>query len=465
MRIGNLPWYTTILLTLFAVVEAMGQPHPSPTNSGNDTSTINKGRFQGNIRTYFTATDNQKQLSDYQALGMAASMEYQTPLLFNHFKAGIRGTFMGNLASSDLAKPDPLTGQSNRYEVGLFDVTNPEQRANLNRLEKLYLTVQFSKKSELTIGRQLPKTPFINPQDGRLSPTFVESAAWDIRPLPKLKIHSEYIWKVAPRSTLQWYKVGQSIGLYPLGISPEGVPSQYKNNLSSGGVGILGVVYQPGQFAIEFWDTYIDNILNTGYLKVEWKSKPIAQKNWFAGLQLVRQNTLGNGGNPDLAETYAQPGGKSVVFSGRVGRQSPTLDVFLNATRITAAGRYLMPREWGRDPFYTFMPRERNEGFGDVTSFSINSIFKANQRLKFDLSAGYFKLPDTRNFVLNKYGIPAYAQLNADLTYTFGRYLKGLEAHILYVRKERIGNTYGNDRYTINKVNMNHMNLIINYTF
>jgi hypothetical protein len=26
-----------------------------------------------------------------------------------------------------------------------------------------------------------------------------------------------------------------------------------------------------------------------------------------------------------------------------------------------------MPREWGRDPFY-FMPRERNEGYGDVNA-------------------------------------------------------------------------------------------------
>lgn len=25
-----------------------------------------------------------------------------------------------------------------------------------------------------------------------------------------------------------------------------------------------------------------------------------------------------------------------------------------------------MPREWGREPFFTFLPRERNEGFGDV---------------------------------------------------------------------------------------------------
>jgi hypothetical protein len=460
-----LPLYASLILTLLTSLKVVSQPLSYPSKQENDTITSNKGHFQGNIRAYFAATDNQKQLSDYSALGMAASVEYESPLLFKYFKAGIRGTFMGNLASSNLAIPDPSTGQANRYEVGLFDVTNPGQRNDLNRLEKLYLTIVWPKNSELTIGRQLPKTPFINPQDGRLSPTFVESVAWDIRPLPKLKIHSEYIWKIAPRSTLQWYTVGQSIGIYPLGVNPEGVASQYRGNLSSGGVGIVGIVYQPGQFNFELWDTYVDNISNTNYLKAEWKSKAVARKNWFAGLQVIQQNTVSNGGNADLTETYAQPGGQSMVFSGRVGRQSPTLDIFLNATRITAQGRYLMPREWGRDPFYTFMPRERNEGFGDVTAVSVNTIFKSKKRLKVELSAGYFKLPDTKNFALNKYGIPAYAQLNADLTYRFGRYLKGLEAHFLYVRKERVGNTYGNDRYVINKVNMNHVNLILNYTF
>jgi hypothetical protein len=36
----------------------------------------------------------------------------------------------------------------------------------------------------------------------------------------------------------------------------------------------------------------------------------------------------------------------------------------LNYNGITAKGRYL-PREWGRDPFYTYA-QGTNEGFGDV---------------------------------------------------------------------------------------------------
>jgi hypothetical protein len=33
------------------------------------------------------------------------------------------------------------------------------------------------------------------------------------------------------------------------------------------------------------------------------------------------------------------------------------------------------------------------------------------------------------------------------------------------VRKDRIGNTYENDRFVFNKVNMTHFNLILNYYF
>ena len=31
---------------------------------------------------------------------------------------------------------------------------------------------------------------------------------------------------------------------------------------------------------------------------------------------------------------------------------------------------FLMPREWGREPFYTFLPRERNEGLGGVNAWT-----------------------------------------------------------------------------------------------
>jgi len=55
--------------------------------------------------------------------------------------------------------------------------------------------------------------------------------------------------------------------------------------------------------------------------------------------------------------------------------------------------------------------------------------------------------------------------LNLDLTYEFTDFLEGLEIQALYVHKANRGNTYENEKYIINKVNMSNYNLIFNFHF
>ena len=434
-----------------------------------DTNTLShffeKGRFYGHTRSYMAGTINQGDLTDYYAWGIGAGIGYETPKFFKHFQVGLSGFFMFNIKSSDLSKVDPKTNQANRYEIGLFDIERPEDHEDLDRLEELFIKTHLGKKSTLTIGRQIPQTPFINPQDGRMRPTLIEAAAFDLNEFKNLNLHGEYIWRISPRSTVRWFETAESMGIYPVGVDINGKPSQYKNNVESGGVGIIGAVYQKKQWNIQFWETYIDNVLNTAQLKAEWKSKTLAGKNWIFGGQYIQQNAVGNGGNEDPTKAYTQENSSSNVFSGRLGQQSAKFDWFLNGTRITAKGRYLMPREWGRETFYTFMPRERNEGFGDVTAITVNTFFKPKKNIKIELSGGYFQLPDVKNFALNKYGLPTYSQINLGLTYQFDHYLKGLNALLLVVHKDEIGETYQNDRFVFNKVNMTHLNLIINYHY
>lgn len=437
--------------------------------SDKDTNTIKhffeNGRFYGRARSYVSATVNQKDLSDYYAWAFGAGIGYETPMFLKHFQLGMSGFFILNVASSDLAKADAQTGQANRYEIGLYEIERPEYRRDLNRLEELFFKARFGKKSVLTIGRQIPQSPFINPQDGRMSPTLIEGAVLDMNEGPHWKLHGEYLWRVSPRSTVRWMDIGESIGVYPVGTDINGKPSQYKNQVVSNYVGILGATYQTPHWNIQLWDTYIDNVLNTAFAKMEWKSKAVGGKNWMAGAQVIRQNAVGNGGNTDPAKAYTQPGSSALVFSGRVGRQSPQFDWFLNATRITSEGRYLMPREWGREPFYTFLPRERNEGFGDVTAATLTTFYKPQKNIKVEISGGYFRLPDAKNVLLNKYGMPGYSQINLGITYQLEGRLKGLSALLLVVRKDEQSNTYNNDRYVFNKVNMTHFNFILNYLY
>jgi hypothetical protein len=125
-----------------------------------------------------------------------------------------------------------------------------------------------------------------------------------------------------------------------------------------------------------------------------------------------------------------------------------------------------MPREWGRDPFFTFMARERNEGMGDVHAFvaKFQGTIPASN-FKVGLGAGYFKTPDVRKSALNKYGMPSYVQFNGDVRYKFKGFLKGLESQFLVASKLLQGNVYQNQKYIINKVNMQNYNLVMNYYF
>jgi hypothetical protein len=196
---------------------------------------------------------------------------------------------------------------------------------------------------------------------------------------------------------------------------------------------------------------------------VQWDIK---QQHWVAGIQYTQQQAVNEGGNEDPTKTYFAPSQKSRVISAKIGYENTQWKTSFNYTRITAEGRYLMPREWGRDPFYTFMPRERNEGFGDVNAYvgKVNYSF-SEVPLKASLSYGYFQLPDVKNYALNKYGLPSYTQLNIDLSYEFVDFLEGLELQALYVYKANQGETYQNEKYIINKVNMSNYNLILNFHF
>lgn len=141
------------------------------------------------------------------------------------------------------------------------------------------------------------------------------------------------------------------------------------------------------------------------------------------------QRTVGDGGNTDPRLTYSgAPGRRARALSVRLDYQRGPWSVSGNYTRITRTGRFLFPREWGREPFYTFLPREREESFGglDAAILLANYAVPAVPGLKAEASYGRYYLPDVKDFRLNKYGMPSYSQLNAWLSYPFRSWAKGL---------------------------------------
>src|SRR5690606_5340700 len=140
----------------------------------------------------------------------------------------------------------------------------------------------------------------------------------------------------------------------------------------------------------------------------------------------------------------------------------------INYTRITDHGRFLFPREWGIESFYTFLPRERMEGMGDVHAVMMQHRRKLDKLKQLDLqaSAGVYLLPSVTNAQLNKYAMPSFYQANMRLGYTFSGFMHGLKADLLYVYKGNLTKDLEEaPSFIHNKVNMHHVSLVLDYYF
>lgn len=423
-----------------------------------------KARWEFHTRTFAMSTINDGALKDDYAIGSGAGIGLVTHPLHG-FQLGISGFFMYNLASSDIGNADPSTLQPNRYEAGLFDLQNPGNKNELNRLEALYLKYSLSK-SSIAIGKMNINTPFLNPQDGRMRPTVEEGVWLNIKEFKKASFSGGWLWNVSPRSTLRWFTAANSIGIYPVGVNSDGTKSGYANQVHSSGIAIANAQFSPSKtIKINIWDGFLENVMNTAILEINTQQDLKSSRfSLYQGIQYFHQDALNNGGNSDPAKTYINKGNQANVISVQTGLKTKKINTSLNYTHITGDGRYLMPREWGKEIFYTFLPRERNEGFGNVHAFMTKtSLTLLKGKLKTSLGYGYYQLPDVKDYRLNKYGMPSYHQVNYDVSYSFEKFLKGLELRFLAACKLKQGQTYDNLKYEYNKVNMINFNLVIDF--
>ena len=476
-KVIPLLFYFTILL-FYTIVPTWGQHHElsdqpvmwkgKPQDVMDSTSLLyafKTGTTAGHFRYFFSQTTNEGALSDYYANAIGGGLRFETNS-FHHFQFAVSGFYFFNIGSSQLHDPDPITGALSRYEIGLFDVENPDNHEDMDRLEELYLKYNL-KKGHLILGKQLINTPLINIQDGRMRGTGVEGLWLDQQLSKKWRFQGGILTAISPRSTTKWYKGAESIGLYSQGVNLDGTPSNFKGNLELPFVAVASFSWNLLQnFEYQAWDYHLPGLFNSTFQQVLQHSK-FKHFKWQNGAQLMRQWALADGGNADQSKTYIARGSKSLTFGFRSELEFAKWHYSLNYNRITAEGRYLFPREWGRDPFFTFMPRERNEGFGDVHAlvFKIENQDPSSVWGKSGFSFGYFQLPDVKDFALNKYGMPSYLQANLDLRAKLDQLMQGLEGQILFVCKYGIGETYNNPKYEINKVNMLLTNFVLNYHF
>jgi outer membrane porin, OprD family len=307
-------------LTLSNLLTAQENEISKQTDTTSLQYALRKGRFEAHFRLYYMSTNNQRPLTDYYALAFGGGVKYETGK-FKNFQVGIGGFFIWNLTSSNLAIPDSLTGIKNRYEIGQFDMENPENKNDMDRLEDFYLKYS-TKKIAIILGKQVIQTPFINPQDGRMRPTGEEGLWATILPSDKLKIYGGWLTKISPRGTVRWFDIDESIGVYPGGVNTGGKKSNYKGNLNSSGIGILGAQYSiRKRLTIQFWEQYSVNLFNTMMIQGDGERPVGSFGKLFGGFQYIFQNPLKDGGNADPSKTYFDPAQRSQVFGLRGGYQ------------------------------------------------------------------------------------------------------------------------------------------------
>ena len=421
-----------------------------------------QGELSGQWRSYYMNTFNKDDLKDFTALATGGHVKYTydfTP----HFS--ITGALHASVNTwiQDLTIPDAATGKLSRYEEGLFNRLDLDQKF-LFVPGELFARYKLNK-HDLKLGRMKFVSPFINPQDGRMIPTFVQGFHYSMKASKNALFEAGIFNEIAPRSTGEFYGIGESIGTYATGRNWEGKPNQYSGNTESDFLITAHTKFNIfDQLGIDFWNYYVDNIFNTSYLN----PKLAVSDRVSVELEWLHQERVGDGGNSNEELRYFREN-SSDVLGGRVNYKWENSSLSLSYDRILPHGQFLFPREWGREFLFSFQKRERSEGSANnhavvayyQTVFPIKGL---QTKVRSVLSVGQQWKASVLDARHNKYALPDYTQVNLDLFLNFEKW-KNLKPEILLVGKFAGGDFPDNPNFYLNKTDLFHVDLILNYNF
>ncbi|WP_114752136.1 OprD family outer membrane porin [Pleomorphovibrio marinus] len=453
----SLIWWISSPVAASVFQDSLGRTSPRLADS------LKAGTIDFHLRTFVMGTSNWRALTDYFTTATGGGVAYASPR-FKGFQVGFSGFFVFQLFEHNLRVPDPTTGNVNRYEILLYDMNDFQNSKDLDRLEHLYISYKNGGLTT-TFGRQRVNSPFLNEQDNRMRPNVFSGLTIDYQ-----KQNWEFMggWynHVTMRGTVDWYTVSDSYGVYPFGRNVFGSSSSYHGNVDSRGLGLLGVNYHKEKgIDLQIWNYLAENVFSLHYMKLE-KSWRKGKVGLLSGLEGFRQYSINKGGNPDPGKAYIVPGENAWGVGARIGLSSRGHEFTFNNLFHSSSGRFLFPREWGRESFYASLPRERFEGNGGVRAYVLK-YRKSWQKpsLITNLGIGSIAQPSVENYQLNKYGVPSYYHFTGDVGYAFKGNLEGLELRFLLVNKTSKGRAEVSDKYRINRVDLWNANLVMDYRF
>lgn len=473
---GVFPLLGVLLFTLGSALQAQhGKPetdethnilaHELPNTQGDLHGGLHSlqeffglGTIRGHLRNYFMTTISEGGLKDYYANAIGGSMGFYSHEFYG-FHVGAAGIFTFKAFSNDLNEADPIAGRASKWERELFDVLDPENFSDLDRLEALYINYTFSI-GQITFGKMIiEETPFMNRSDGRMKPFAFKGFWGTLTPWKDHRFNLSWIDRISPRSTVEWFDFNEGIGLAYQGFQPNGQEADYHEHLETDGVGMLSYQFWYNDWHLDLYQYYIHHLSFNSWVSLEYHLG-----NWDLGVQYALQFPDGFQSELPYEQRYTQPGERGQVISGQASYHLKDWSFRAAYTHAFDSGRFLFPRELGRDHFYTSIARSRLEGFGNADVFTLGGeYYFLDHRLIARLEATQVNGPRVDSFEFNKYNLDEYRQVNLQLNYHFKGFLEGLDMTLFYVYRKNQNNS--DPEVVFNLSNYHQINFVTNFEF
>lgn len=405
-------------------------------------------------------------ISDYWTNATGGALKYETAEWFG-LSLGVKGIFTYNTFGADLNELDDLTGQSAKWEKELYDVLRPYEKHDLDRLEELYAKFNIGS-SYFSYGKlDINEGPLLKRRDGRMKP-FVYRGFWsELNEFNGHKIKLGWINGVSPRGMTEWFDINEAIGLNGNGRQPDGTSASYHESSGINGIGVFGyenTIHK--DLKINIWNYYFDRQSDITWFQADYKKNRL-----LAGIQYAHQRSLDAQSQLDYEERYMQVEEMANVLSALIGFQNKKKEIEFTAAYLKAfdSGRFLFPRELGREDFYVSHPRSWVDGFGDTDIYMLRLRYRKenrrNGKLDIDARIAMIDAPAIDDAQFNKYGLPSYYQLTLFPQYTFTGLFEGVNIGILYVWKMSEDDLKIGPQERFYRTNLHNLNLVTNINF
>jgi hypothetical protein len=324
--------------------EGISQEEPTPTSVDESVSPIERSFFEGiprpglfpklkeqlkdmdpffrdtkldvNLRTYYFYRDKYDD-SKSEAWAIGGALSYRSGWFLNHFGIGAVGYLS-----------EPLYGPDDRDGTQLLK-TGQKGYAELGQL---YGRVKLIEDNYLNLYRYEYNTPYINKDDGRMTPktfegyTFTGSSGGKDG-APGFRYGGGYITKIKERNSEDFVWMSRDAGA-----------------AVDNGVALGGVLFSLGRFSIGAIDYYCEDVLNIGYAEAKY-TWPVTQKlGLLFAAQFTDQRSVGDDFLKGFDFSVNQVGVKTEMSYG---------GALLSLAFTTASSGADLQNPWSSYPGYT----------------------------------------------------------------------------------------------------------------